>query len=140
MTYDSHEAKQALSDAMSGLPGHLRTMRSNALPALLQALQQLSGPGVTIRPHPHNYDQTVLQMFVGDTLHATIEADLNEGAVYIGAGETRTKVDLVFNYTTTIFEGRTVDPSVEPAPGARRPRRSALAVIVEAALAARPKV
>lgn len=132
--YDTREAHHLLSVAGSQ-SDDARRMRNAELPQLLNELVALSAPGVVIRRHPTAIHDGTLQVFVNGGAAVTIALDYSAGCLIITREAVKRQISLVYNTHTKRLEGAEVDQHIVPTPGEPLPRRSAIAVVVEAALA-----
>jgi hypothetical protein len=126
--YDATEATDLISTA---LPGS-KNDRVAATHDLLARFVDLNSLGITIE-----FDRMAQQHRIwhpdGKTF-ATVAPDADFTSLIVAKGDNKTTVPIVFDSRRKVWVGREADRFFEPAPTQSRQHRSALAVLVEAAL------
>jgi hypothetical protein len=130
--YDTREAIDLLACAAEADQPDRRGKRAAAR-ALLDALLVLSGK-TTAQITKIERREPVVQIGIGAHYIWIMQGE-NDGLIVVSRGSERTAVEGIrYNPVTKKFEGEAHDPRVTPIPGEPLPRRSALAVVIEAAL------
>ncbi|SRR6266852_2549043 len=143
MAADESEAKRLLADCAERLtkddPAVIEELRSAAT-ALLRDLKNLNGAaGVAVVDHPNKQQGWIMIRFPKNKTVGVFAGE--HGEVFVVGGSLQQgprQVELQYNHLTKRLEGKDND-SFQPTPPERYPlKRSALAQVVEAAIAVLP--